>query len=329
MTLPKLSIGALGGTVSMQAKSAGEGVTPAVTGEAMLASLPELTELALINVETLCLLPSASLDFEQLLSVLRWAKAQVEQGATGVVLTQGTDTLEESAYFLDLLWDLDAPLVMTGAMRSASQVGADGPANLMAAIKVALDKNSRRRGVQVVMNDQVHAAAWVRKSDALAVDAFTSPLFGPVGVMVEGRVQYLSEPPLERMTLPYPGKTHHRVALLEAVLGADIQLLEQIVRLGYDGLVIAGFGAGHVAAQWAERIGRIAEKLPVVIASRTGSGTTAQHSYGFVGGEMDLQGRGAVMAGFLCPRKSRILLWLLIGCGMQRKVRECFSNVPL
>lgn len=326
MTLPKLSIGALGGTVSMQAKSAGEGVTPALTGEAMLASLPQLAELAAIHVETLCLLPSASLDFEQLLSVLRWAKAQVEQGATGVVLTQGTDTLEESAYFLDLLWDLDAPLVMTGAMRSASQVGADGPANLMAAIKVALDENSCRRGVQVVMNDQVHAAAWVRKSDALALDAFTSPLFGLVGVMVEGRVRYLGGPPAERMTLSYPGKTHHRVAVLEAVLGADTQLLEQIVGLGYEGLVIAGFGAGHVSAEWAESIGRIAEELPVVIASRTSSGTTAQYSYGFVGGEMDLQGRGAVMAGFLCPRKSRILLWLLIGGGFQGEVGVYFSG---
>ncbi|UVJ42961.1 asparaginase [Pseudomonas sp. LS1212] len=326
MTQPKLSIGALGGTVSMQAKSAGEGVTPALTGEAMLASLPELAELALINVETLCLLPSASLDFEQLLTVLRWAKAQVEQGATGVVLTQGTDTLEESAYFLDLLWDLEVPLVMTGAMRSASQIGADGPANLMAAIKVALDKNSRQRGVQVVMNDQVHAAAWVRKSDALALDAFTSPLFGPVGVMVEGRVRYLGGAPAERVTLPYPGKTHHRVALLEAVLGADTRLLEQIVSLGYEGLVIAGFGVGHVDAEWAERIGRIAEELPVVIASRTGSGTTTQHSYGFVGGEMDLQGRGAVMAGFLCPRKSRVLLWLLIGGELQGEVGVYFSG---
>lgn len=325
MTLPKLSIGALGGTVSMQVKHEGKGVTPALTAEAMLASLPELSKLAHIHVETLCLLPSASLDFEQLLTALRWAKAQVEQGATGVVLTQGTDTLEESAYFLDLLWDLDAPLVMTGAMRSASHIGADGPANVMAAIQIALDEGSCRRGVQVVMNDQIHAAAWVRKSDALALDAFTSPLFGPVGVMVEGQVRYLRGVH-ERVTLPQPSKTDHRVALLEAVLGGDVQLLEHVVELGYEGLVIAGFGAGHVAAQWAESIGRIAEELPVEIASRTGSGTTAQCSYGFVGGEMDLQGRGAVMAGFLCPRKSRILLWLLIGCGMQHKAREYFVN---
>jgi L-asparaginase len=126
MTLPKLSIGALGGTVSMQAKQTGGGVTPALTGEAMLASLPQVGELANIHVETRCLLPSASLDFEQLLAVLRWAKTQVEQGATGVVLTQGTDTLEESAYFLDLLWDLDAPLVMTGPCarpRTLAQTG--------------------------------------------------------------------------------------------------------------------------------------------------------------------------------------------------------------
>ncbi|MGH8385329.1 MAG: asparaginase [Pseudomonas sp.] len=313
MELPKLAIAALGGTVSMQTSNPGEGVVPMVSGETLLASIPQLTTLARVSVETLGLLPSASLDFEFLLSVLSWAKFQVKQGAVGVVITQGTDTLEEAALFFDYLWPHDAPLVLTGAMRSAAQPGADGPANLLDACRVALAESSRQRGVQVVMNGQIHHARSVRKTDSLALQAFSSPTMGPAGLLLEDRVCYL-RPPESRTVLPLPQQTTQKVAMLEASLSADTLLLENILDLGYDGLVIAGFGAGHVSEKWAAKIESIAEKIPVIIATRTGSGSTARASYGFMGGEMDLIHKGVSMAGFLCPRKARILLWLLIGC---------------
>ena len=316
MDLPKLAIAALGGTVSMQARNAGEGVIPTVTGETLLASVPELATLARVTVETLGLLPSASLDFDFLLSVLSWANFQIKQGAVGVVITQGTDTLEETATFFDHLWDHEEPLVLTGAMRSAAQPGADGPANLLDACRVALAEDSRLRGVQVVMNGQIHPACRVRKTDSLAVQAFSSPVFGPAGMLVENAVRYV-RPPAQRTVLPLPQQTTQKVAMLEASLSADTLLLENILELGYDGLVIGGFGAGHVSQSWAEVIKHIAKKIPVIIATRTGSGSTAQSSYGFIGGEMDLIRKGASMAGFLCPRKARVLLWLLIGCQRQ------------
>lgn len=316
MDLPKLAIAALGGTVSMQASHAGEGVIPTVSGETLLASVPELTTLARVTVETLGLLPSASLNFEFLLSVLSWARYQVEQGAIGVVITQGTDTLEETATFFDYLWDRNEPLVLTGSMRSAAQVGADGPANLLDACRVALADTSQQRGVQVVMNGQIHQAGHVRKTDSLALQAFSSPVFGPAGLLVENTVRYLRAP-TPRMLLPLPQQTTQKIALLEASLSADTLLLENILELGYDGLVIAAFGAGHVSERWAAVIENIAQKIPVIIATRTGSGATAQFSYGFVGGEIDLIRKGASMAGFLCPRKARILLWLLVGCQRQ------------
>lgn len=319
--LPLVAIGALGGTVSMQSGAAGEGVKPSLGGEAMLAALPQLATLARLHVETLCLMPSASLDFKQLLDILRWAKAQVERGASAVVLTQGTDALEEVAYFLDLLWPFDTPLILTGAMRPASHPGADGPANLLAALQVGLNASSRGRGVQVVINDQIHAAAHVRKTDSLAMGAFTSPGFGPVGLMIEGQPRYL-KPPVTRTVLPEPSRDQHKVALLEATLGADTLLLDHVTELGYQGLVIAGFGAGHASAQWAQSLETIAQNMLVVVATRTGSGPTAIGAYGFVGGEIDLQDRGVVMAGFLCPRKSRVLLWLLLGSGMHREIRR-------
>lgn len=316
MDLPKLAIAALGGTVSMQARNVGEGVIPTISGETLLASIPELTPLARVTVETLGLLPSASLDFEFLLSVLSWANFQIKQGAVGVVITQGTDTLEETATFFDHLWDHEEPLVLTGAMRSAAQPGADGPANLLDACRVALAEDSRLRGVQVVMNGQIHPACRVRKADSLAVQAFSSPVFGPAGILVENAVRYV-RPPAQRTVLPLPQQTTQKVAMLEASLSADTLFLENILELGYDGLVIGGFGAGHVSQSWAEVIENIAKKIPVIIATRTGSGSTAQSSYGFIGGEMDLIRKGASMAGFLCPRKARVLLWLLIGCQRQ------------
>ncbi|WP_454876865.1 asparaginase [Pseudomonas farris] len=316
MDLPKLAIAALGGTVSMQASNAAEGVIPTVSGEILLASVPELTTLARVTVETLGLLPSASLDFEFLLSVLSWANFQVKQGAAGVVITLGTDTLEETATFFDYLWDHDEPLVLTGAMRSANQAGADGPANLLDACRVALAENSRQRGVHVVMNGQIHSANAVRKTDSLALQAFSSPIVGPAGMLMENTVNYLRLP-VQRRVLPLPQLTTQKIALLEASLGADTLLLENILELGYDGLVIAGFGAGHVCARWAKVIETIARKVPVIIATRTGSGSTAQSTYGFIGSEMDLIRKGASMAGFLCPRKTRILLWLLVGCQRQ------------
>lgn len=313
MDLPKLAVASLGGTVSMQASSPHEGVIPTLGGEALLAAVPQLMTLARVNVETLGLLPSASLDFEFLISVLCWAKHQIEQGAVCIVITQGTDTLEETATFFDLLWDRDEPMVLTGAMRSAAQPGADGPANLLDACRVGLADDSRRRGVQVVMNGQIHSAHAVRKTDSMALQAFSSPNRGPIGLLVEGVPRY-RRPPLPRRVLPLPHQTTQQIALLQASLSADSLMLENILALGYDGLVIAGFGAGHVCATWAKAIDAIACKIPVIVATRCGSGSTARSTYGFMGGEMDLVRRGASMAGFACPRKVRILLWLLIGC---------------
>lgn len=318
---PRLSIGSLGGTISMQATIMGQGVTPQLDCEALLAFLPRLGEIAQVSTATLGLVPSASMGFAQMIDVLRWAQEEVERGAHGIVITQGTDSLEESAYFLDLFWPFDVPLVLTGAMRSAGEPGADGPANLLAAACVALARESRDRGVLVVMNDQIHAAARVRKGDSLSVNAFESPNGGPVGQLFEGQVHYWHMPGY-RTILPEPDRVQHQVALMESCLDADTGLLDAALGLGYEGLVIAGFGAGHVSERWASSLERIARQIPVIVATRTGRGTTASASYGFVGSEIDLQKKGMHMAGHLCPRKCRILLWALLGNGLQSSVRD-------
>ncbi|MBA6117451.1 asparaginase [Pseudomonas sp. NC26] len=317
--LPRLAIGSLGGTVSMQAGTLQSGVIPALGCEQQVALLPELREMAQLELATLGMVPSASLAFQALLDVLAWACEQVERGAQAVMLTQGTDTLEETAYFFDLLWPFDTPLVLTGAMRSANRPGSDGPANLLAAAQVALAQPSHGRGVLVVINDQIHCAARVRKTDSFAMAAFESPGGGALGEVVEGVAAYY-HPPSPRSVLPTPHRLDHQVALLEACLDADTALLKSIPSLGYEGLVIAGFGAGHVSDTWSEMLDQLVLQMPVIVATRTGSGPTARSSYGFAGGEIDLQKKGVHMAGQLCPRKCRILLWLLIGTGTQSRL---------
>jgi L-asparaginase/Glu-tRNA(Gln) amidotransferase subunit D len=140
-------LGSLGGTIAMAAETVGGGVVPKLGADQLIAAIPDLASIARIHAETLQSVPSASLTFEQMIGVLAWAQEKVRAGARGVVITQGTDTLEETSYLLDLFWSGDAPLVVTGAMRSASGVGADGPANLLAAVRVAIAEESRGRGV--------------------------------------------------------------------------------------------------------------------------------------------------------------------------------------
>ena len=152
-------------------------------------------------------------------------------------------------------------------------------------------------------------------------DAFNSPLFGPTGLMIENRVLYLRKA-CTRTVLPMPRSIQHKVALLPATLSADTALLEHVLALGYDALVVSAFGAGHVSVEWVDLIDQITTEIPVLVATRTGSGPTTEASYGFIGSEMDLIDRGAVMCGFLCPYKARILIWLLIGAGMGREVAK-------
>ena len=223
------------------------------------------------------------------------------------------------------MWDHDEPLILTGAMRSAEQIGADGPANLFDACHVALSESSRNRGVLVVMNAEIHEALSVRKTHTLALQAFTSPNVGPAGLLIENTVHYL-HPAKSRLTLPWPTRTAQKVALLEATLGADTLLLAHLLQLGYEGLVISGFGAGHVSEQWSKALEPIAAKIPVIVGSRTGAGATARSTYGFEGGEMDLARKGLHMSRFLCPRKARVLLWLLIGSGRQLDLGTCLGR---
>jgi L-asparaginase len=323
---PSIAVGSLGGTVSMTSSPTTAGLLPALSAAEILASIPAAIDFAEIRAATLLRRPGASLSFDDVLTALAWADAEVAQGADGIVLLQGTDTLEEVSYLLDLLWNHEQPLVVTGAMRAPDQPGADGPANLLAAIIVAASPASRDRGVLIAMNDVVHAAARVRKSDSIAVHAFDSGSLGPLGRIAERRVVFANR--TERHApVRTPVATDVEVAIIETTLGDSGRLIEVAAATQLHGLVIAGFGAGHVPAQTLEAISAAALRMPVVLASRTGDGPVLEHTYAFAGSELDLLDRGLIGAGWLDARKARLLLWAALANAMTTsEIRVLFER---
>lgn len=233
-------------------------------------------------------------------------------GFDGIVVSQGTDALEEVAFALDLLWDSDVPLVVTGAMRHSGLPGADGPANLSAAVAVARSSQARGLGVLVVSSDEIHAARFVRKTHTTSVATFGSPSVGPIGYVVEGRPRILLTT-ARRATLP-PAEPAP-VALLTATLGDDGRLLGCLVDAGYRGLVVEAFGGGHLPPSWLPGLDALVTRMPVVLASRTGAGDMLRTTYAFPGAETDLLARGLICAGLLDGPKARVLLALALGAG--------------
>lgn len=326
MTKPKIAIASLGGTATMVASDSGSsGVVPSLSVEDLLGAVPSLERIALLRATTLATIPGASLAYADIFGALEWCKAEINAGARGAVLIQGTDTIEESSYLLDLHWDRQEPIVVTGAMRSPATPGTDGPSNLLASVRVASAPTSRNHGVLVVLNDEIHTAARVQKIRSSGTNAFASPGFGPIGYVEEGEVVYVHAP-VRWPNLDGTLGTHSpRIALLETYLGDDASILNLVSEAAVDGIVVAGFGVGHLSAPMADALEKASARCPVVYASRTGSGTTFTSTYGFVGSESDLLSRGAIPSGWLDPRKARILLGSLIATGAEReKIRAEF-----
>lgn len=315
-TRPTVVVIGLGGTIAMMPSDPDGAARPALSAEDLLAAVPQLDGTD-VDIQTLSFAskPGASLTLDDIDSLATRLRAMAGEGAVdGIVVTQGTDTLEETAYLLSLLYAEQAPLVVTGAMRAPRLAGADGPANLLAAVTVAASPNARGLGVLVVFNDQVFDPARVRKSHSTSTSAFTAPDTGALGIVAEGALRLLAVPAHKPRPLAATLDRPARVALYPATLGDDGTLLEVLVNQ-VDGMVIAGFGVGHVPETWVPVLAEAAQRIPVVLASRTGAGTTLTHAYGFDGSEKDLLSRGLIGAGHLDPYKARHLLTVLLRSG--------------
>jgi len=309
----------LGGTIAMTAAAAG-GVAPALSADQLLAAVPGLAESDIaVQTQDFRQMPGASLGFDDLTVLAAVIRDRFADGVDGIVVVQGTDTIEETAYLLDLYHAGPLPVVVTGAMRNPTLAGADGPANLLAAVQTAASDPARGLGALVVLADEIHAARRVRKTHSTAGATFQSPNGGPLGYLVEGQPRLLNRL-THRTVVPEPVAGHRpRIALVTVALGDDGLLVDGLAER-VDGAVVAAFGVGHVPQQLVAPLDDLAARVPVVLASRTGAGSVLAHTYGFPGSERDLLGRGLVSAGFLDPYKARILLHALVGAGADRKM---------
>lgn len=301
----------LGGTIAMAADS-GDGVTPSLSSADLLAAVPALAEAAEIEAETFRTVPGAHLSFDDLGRLAQRIERSAAEGFDGVVVTQGTDTLEETSFLVDLLIGPERRAAFTGAMRNPTVSGADGPANLLAAVRVAGAGAAQGLGTTVVLGDQIHAARYVRKGHTQSPAAFGS-LSGPIGWVSEGRVRIaLALPRAPRLEVSAFGE--QTVSLLTAALDDDGAMIGEAAARSH-GLVIEALGAGHLPLPWAEQVARAAQRIPVVYTSRTGAGEVLTETYGFAGSETDLLRRGAISGGWLDGPKARILLTLLLRAG--------------
>ncbi|MFD3743061.1 asparaginase [Nocardia sp. NPDC058633] len=313
----------LGGTIAMSTAPSG-GVAPSLTADALVAAVPGLAESGIdVEVVQFRQLPGASLTFHDIQELCAVMVLRAES-ATGFVVTQGTDTIEETSYLIDLLHALDHPVVVTGAMRNPTMAGADGPANLLAAINLAADQVARGLGCLVVLDDQIHAASRVRKQHSTSTGTFGSLDGGPLGYVVEGKPRLVN-------TVRRPGTVPtkligvQRVPIFTAALGDGVYLLRAMASQ-IDGLVVAAMGVGHVPAVMVDALAELAAEVPVVLSSRTGSGPVLRSTYGFPGSERDLISRGLIPAGFLNPLKARILLSSALSSGVDiDTIRQAFA----
>jgi L-asparaginase len=306
----------------MKVDAATGGAVPALGGAEILAFDPALEELAEIDVLDYGRLPGPHVTpahMWELSRIVRKAVARPE--IAGVVITHGTDTLEETAFFLDLQHTSPKPVVFVGAMRNSSLLSYDGPANLRAALRTAISPHAQSNGVLIVLNQTVHAAAWATKSDTQALETFESPVFGPLGFVEADRVVF--ERRLRHRTVIGAKRYEPRVDLFVMHSGADGRFLTHAVRDGARGMVIEGTGNGNVPPAAVPAIQQaLDQNVAVLIATRCARGRILD-TYAYAGSGHDLRQRGVLFAGWQNAAKARVLLMLALGKTTNRaKLRE-------
>jgi len=308
-----------GGTISMQRNEAAGGNIPAHGGEALVGFTTGLDRVSPYRVENWAMLPACHLGPDRLWALRERVRQIAESGeASGIVIAHGTDTLEETAYLLDRTLDRRVPVAITGAMRTSSDEGWDGPRNLLDAAVVAASTQSAGRGVMVVFSGKVLAGHTAVKTHTTGLDAFAAPHAEPVGQVVDGRVVYgagkRGSAEAGKSGPLIPPRLSAKVALIPMVVGDDGGMLD-LARPSHDGVVVAAFGSGNVPPGAVPAIGRwIDEKKPVVLATRCPAGLVSP-VYAFEGGGARLVAMGALPAGPRAVSQARMELMIAISAG--------------
>ncbi len=322
----KIAIIFTGGTISMTVDERISAAIPALSGSDLMSMVTNIDKLADTVEINFGKYPGPHMTPSMILNLARLTKETLaRQDIDGVVITHGTDTLEETAYFLDLAIRHEKPIVFVAAMRNNSELGNDGPANLAAAICTAASEDSKNKGVLIVLNNEVNSAREATKTHTLALGTFKSPDFGPLGIIDGSEVLYyrdiLSHEHIETDTI------EENVMLLKSYTGMDSELINYCVDAGYKGFVIEAMGRGNLPPATLPGIKRaIANDIPVIIVSRCPSGRVLD-SYGYEGGGRTLKNAGACLGFNLNGQKARIKLMLALGSGAStEEIRTMFAD---
>ena len=315
--MPRVAIVFTGGTITMRSDPAAGGRIPTLDGAALLARVAGLDGIAEIVPIDRGLTPASHFTFPELFAIADAVRgAQDDPAIDGVVVVQGTDTIEETSFLLDLVLDSPRPVVVTGAMRAASDPGEDGPANLRDAVRCAAVPALRGQGVVVVLGGSIEAADDVTKTHATALDTFRSLNLGPLGRVEGDRVVVLRRRAGRRHV--ETRRAAERVRLITAHVAMDGSLVDAALAAGTDGLVVEATGTGNTSAALLEACRRaMAAGLPVVLTTRCPAGR-ASAAYAFPGGGATWVRAGAILAGYLGGPKARVALALGLGAGLDR-----------
>ncbi|MEN3043137.1 MAG: asparaginase [Fervidobacterium sp.] len=320
----KIVIVSTGGTIAMVKK--GRTVVPFDKGNALVTDIPELYDIADVDLYEFSNVPSPYMTPSSMWNLAKTIDELLEEkNYDGVVVTHGTDTLEETAYFLDLVLKTEKPVVLTASMRNISELSTDGPRNVLSSVMVATCDESYGMGVVVCLNDEIHAAREVTKTYTSNVATFDSPGYGPLGVVDENNVIYFRKS-LTREKI-YTDKIEEKVAIVKTFTGDDGSILKAVYQLGYKGIVLEGFGRGNVPPQLSNVVEEVIKNgVPVVITSRCFKGRVFP-IYGYNGGGADLRRRGAILSEHPLAQKARVKLMIVLGkTNNIEEIREYFER---
>ena len=300
-----------GGTISMQADSSGAVVTSSDNPMNHVSN-----PLEGIQVHTLDFfnLPSPHIKPKHMLALYQKIKEEADN-YDGVVITHGTDTLEETAYFLDTMEVPHMPIVLTGAMRSSNELGSDGVYNYLSALRVASDERAADKGVLVVMNDEIHAAKYVTKTHTTNVGTFQTPTHGPLGLIMKQEILYFkTAEPRVRFDLDH---IQGLVPIISAYAGMTDELIDMLDLEQLDGLIIQAFGAGNIPKETAQKLESLLQRgIPVALVSRCFNGI-AEPVYAYQGGGVQLQKSGVFFVKELNAQKARLKLLIALNAGLK------------
>lgn len=301
-----------GGTISMKIDPDLHAAIPALNASEIISTVHNIEDIADVEIVNFSNIPSPHMDVNMMMELSFLAERHISrEEVSGLIITHGTDTLEETAYLLDLRLNSPKPIILVGAMRNNSELGYDGSSNLAAAICTATSKKSLNKGVLVVMNNEVIAASEVTKSNTLSLNTFKSPEFGPLGIVDSGEVIFYRD--IIKRKFIDSKKIENKIALIKTVPGMDNDIIDFYIENNYKGLVIEGMGRGNIPPNLLVGVKKaLALNIPVVLVSRCYSGRVLD-SYGYEGGGRDLTKLGVILGGHLPGQKARIKLMLLLG----------------